>query len=221
MAIKLNAVEIRILGCLIEKQLTTPDYYPLTLNSLVAACNQKSNREPVMQLSENEVKQGLNTLIAQYLVREKQPAGSRAAKYEHKLADTLTKEYDFNRQQLGVLAILFLRGPQTVGEIKGRTQRMADFAELSQVEACLQSLVDHTKGPFVAPMAREPGRREIRYQHLLGEQTAETLNSSKPEPDLSIAEPVQSDDVAALRRELDELKGEVAQIKHQLNELLN
>ena len=105
MGITLNSVEIRILGCLIEKQLTTPDYYPLTLNSLLAACNQKSNREPVMQLSESEVLTGLNSLIEKTLVREKMLPGSRTAKYEHKLSDTLTREYDFNQQQLAILII--------------------------------------------------------------------------------------------------------------------
>lgn len=221
MAIKLNSVEIRILGCLIEKQLTTPDYYPLTLNSLTAACNQKSNREPVMQLSETEIQKGVASLIEKYLVREKQLPGSRTAKYEHKLSGTLTKEFDFTLQQLGVLAILFLRGPQTVGEIKGRTQRMADFNDLSQVEACLQSLVNHQKGPFVAALPREPGRREIRYTHLLLEGS-EAPDISHEAASVAPASNVSSNnEIQQLREEVQNLKSEFEELKQLVNELLN
>lgn len=215
---ELNPVQIRILGCLIEKQLTTPDYYPLTLNSLQAACNQKSNREPVMNLSEIEVKQSLQGLMDQFLVREKQLPGSRTAKYEHKLSGTLTKEYDFSTQQLAVLSILFVRGPQTVGEIKGRTQRMAEFYDLDQVENCLKDLAEHQRGPFVKELPRQPGRRENRYCHLFGGDVETEGHTEIAETKYSESE---LNEVQILRQDLDELRQNFEDLKLQVQELLN
>lgn len=215
MAFTLNKIEIRILGCLIEKQLSTPEYYPLTLNSLLAACNQKSNREPVMSLTESEVLSGLNSLIEKYLVREKMLPGSRAAKYEHKLSDTLTREYDFSTQQLAVLSVLFLRGPQTVGEIKSRTQRMAEFRDMEQVESCLEGLCSHPKGPFVKALPRQPGRREIRYCHVLGDETvSDAVESIGESPSIG------QNEVQLLRAELNELRQEFEQFKNEMQEIL-
>ncbi len=219
MPIKLNSVEIRIIACLIEKQLTTPDYYPLTVNSLMAACNQKSNRDPVMQLTETEVQQGLSGLIEQFLVREKELPGTRAAKYEHKLGATLTQEYNFNQQQLAVLAVLLLRGPQTLGEIKTRTQRMADFTDLGQIETCLQSLTKHQKGAFVAALPREAGRREVRYTHLMSEGSEVPLTDNSQSH--LVAENNQHDDLQLLRNEFNAFKTEFKQLKQQVDNLLN
>ena len=215
MSLSLNEVEIRILGCLIEKQLTTPDYYPLTLNSLIAACNQKSNREPVMNLSESQVQDALSSLQDKYLVREKMLPGSRTPKYEHKLSGTLTQEFDFNINQLAVLSILFVRGPQTVGEIKGRTQRMADFLDLDQVEACLQELQNHAKGPFVKALPRQPGRREIRYGHVFGGevQTAEIADTQEF---VASAAPESVSELQAVKAELAQLREEFENFKNSI-----
>lgn len=212
MALELNSIEVRILGCLIEKQLTTPDYYPLTLNSLLAACNQKSNRDPVMNLTESEVLGGVNSLTEKYLVREKMLPGSRTAKYEHKLSDTLTKEYDFSIQQLAILSILFVRGPQTVGEIKGRTQRMAEFHDLAQVESCLDELQQHEKGPFVKVLPRQPGRREARYAHLFSGDKEESVHlQALPEHTNQ-----EQTEIQKLRAELNDLREEFEAFKAQV-----
>lgn len=212
MGILLNAVEIRILGCLIEKQLTTPDYYPLTLNSLLAACNQKSNRDPVMQLSEAEVLAGVNSLIEKTLVREKMLPGSRTAKYEHKLSGTLTREYDFSQQQLAILSVLFVRGPQTLGEIKGRTQRMAEFQDLNRLESYLDELQQHPKGPFVKILPKQPGRREARYAHTFGEVSDETLEETQATPD--------TNELDYIKAELEDLRHEVNTLKSQIQTIL-
>ena len=212
MGILLNAVEIRILGCLIEKQLTTPDYYPLTLNSLLAACNQKSNRDPVMQLSEAEVLADVNSLIEKTLVREKMLPGSRTAKYEHKLSGTLTREYDFSQQQLAILSVLFVRGPQTLGEIKGRTQRMAEFQDLNRLESYLDELQQHPKGPFVKILPKQPGRREARYAHTFGEVSDETLEETQATPD--------TNELDYIKAELEDLRHEVNTLKSQIQTIL-
>lgn len=219
MAFELNATEVRILGCLIEKQLTTPDYYPLTLNSLVSACNQKSNRDPVMNLSETEVLSSLNALIDKYIVREKMLPGSRTAKYEHKLSGTLTKEYDFSLQQLSILSILFVRGPQTIGEIKGRTQRMAEFHDLTQVESCLQELQQHDKGPFVKILPRQPGRREARYTHLFAGDIAEDVEENEFNSN-SNSTVSSKDEISTLRKELSDLREEFDEFKTHVREIL-
>ena len=207
MNIDLTQAQIRILGCLIEKQLTTPDYYPLTLSALTNACNQKSNREPVMNLSESNVLDEIQGLIGHNLAREQQISGARVLKYAHKLSDTLTKEYDFSQNELGVLSILFVRGPQTVGEIRTRTNRMCDFSSLSAVESCLQDLIKKDGGPYVAQMAKAPGRREIRYRQLF----SASANDS----------PLATQQATSSLSELDELRSEVSALRTELEALKN
>ncbi len=162
MEFNLNPVEIRILGSLIEKQMTTPDTYPLTLNSLVNACNQKSNREPVMELDAETVERALDRLRADQLVWQVKTQGSRALKYEH----NMHKVADFSTRQLSVLCMLLLRGPQTAGELRSRTARMTEFNALQAVEHTLQKLADHENGSFVVKLSRRPGHKESRYIHL-------------------------------------------------------
>ncbi len=222
MTLDLNTFQIRVLGCLIEKQLTTPDYYPLTLSALTNACNQKSNREPVMALSESDVLDATQGLIELNLARDQQMAGARVLKYAHKLSDTLTQQYDFSQNELGVLSVLFVRGPQTVGEIRTRTSRMCHFASLADAESTLKALIEKESGPFVSPMAREPGRREIRYQHLFAEP-ADEISSSLP----GLSQPVLSqrsselddlrDEVSALRVDVESLKNIVDQLLEKIN----
>ena len=166
MNIELDPVEVRVLGSLVEKGLTTPDYYPMTVSALTNACNQKSNRDPVMDLSESQVLDALASLSQQYLVMEKGGAGGRVPRYAHKLSGTLMQTYDFSIRELGVLAVLFLRGPQTPGEIRVRTTRMCEFQNLSEVEEALTGLMQREDGPCAVELPREPGRRERRYAHL-------------------------------------------------------
>lgn len=168
MNFELSPIESRVLGALIEKSLATPEYYPLTLSALTAACNQKSNRDPVMSLGYDEVLEALESLTKLHLVWEKGGAGGRVPKYAHKLADTLTKAIDFPPRELAVLAVLLLRGPQTAGEIHTRCGRMADFTSLEQVEATLHTLVERQDGPWVVELPLERGRRERCYAHLFG-----------------------------------------------------
>ena len=156
----LTATEVRILGSLIEKESTTPDNYPLSLNALTNACNQLSNRDPVTTLSEDAVKWAVNSLRQHSLVRAIQPSDSRVMKFLHLLTD----KWELEPPQLGVLCVLMLRGPQTVGEIKSRTGRLAEFASLAQVEGTLTNLIGLER---VVELARRPGRKESRYAHTL------------------------------------------------------
>lgn len=162
MDIQLNPIEVRILGALIEKETATPDYYPLTLNSLVNACNQKSSRDPVMDLDETQVENALDSLRNQRLVWQVKVQGSRVVKYEQNMKNIA----DFSKSELALLCVLMLRGPQTAGELRTRTTRLIEFHGLSAVEHSLQKLIDHEKGPFVLKMPREPGQKECRYAHL-------------------------------------------------------
>ncbi len=158
--------ETRIIGSLIEKEITTPDQYPLSLNALVNACNQKSNRDPVVELDEVTVQQVLDDLVKKRLVTEKSGFGSRVTKYQHRFANTEFSELQFTEQQLGVICVLFLRGAQTPGELRSRTTRLCRFADVHEVESTLRSLAEREEGPLVVRLPREPGRRESRYAHL-------------------------------------------------------
>lgn len=169
MELTLSAIEVRILGCLVEKKATTPDVYPLTLNSLLTACNQKTNREPVMNLEEGEILAALDSLIEHTLVaphQTNQPGRSRVAKYQHRLHQRAFDEFNFSIPELGVLAVLFLRGPQTLGEIRSRCARIHEFPDLESVGTVLTQLEDNPHGPYVKMLPAQPGRKEPRYAHL-------------------------------------------------------
>ncbi len=169
----LNPNEIRVLGCLIEKAITTPDYYPLSINALTSAANQKSNRDPVVTLTETEVQQAIDSLTRQTLVRRDSSAGGRVDRYAHRIDDRLFGELQFAADELAIICLLFLRGPQTAGELRTRSGRLFAFADITAVEGCLARLAQREDGPYVAPMEREPGRREIRHRHLFdGTQAA-------------------------------------------------
>jgi uncharacterized protein YceH (UPF0502 family) len=165
MDIQLDAVEARILGVLIEKQMSTPDYYPLTLNALVNACNQKTNRDPVMELDADTVEEALGRLRYRRLAWQVKAQASRALKYEHNLQQIA----EFSDREQGILCVLLLRGPQTAGELRSRTVRLAEFHGLAAVEHTLQKLIQHEKGPFVDRLDRRPGHKENRYAHLFCE----------------------------------------------------
>lgn len=162
MDIVLDDREVRILGCLMEKEMTTPEYYPLSLNALTNACNQKSNRNPVVSFDENTVAEGLDSLKQKGLARETHTAGSRVTKYLHELLS----RYDLATPEMAVLCELMLRGPQTLGELRSNAGRMSAFENLSDVQETVRGLTEHVP-PLAVKLSREPGRKEPRYMHLL------------------------------------------------------
>tara|TARA_R110001583_G_scaffold6877_4_gene34505 strand:+ start:1812 stop:2474 length:663 start_codon:yes stop_codon:yes gene_type:complete len=214
--------QTRVIGCLIEKQKTTPDQYPLSLNALVLACNQKSNRDPVLELSELDVQETLDELRSKHLIREESGFGSRVVKYHHRFCNTEFSELKFTEQELAIISVLFLRGYQTPGELRSRTQRLCDFDDVHEVEAVLTSLQQRLDGPFVARMEREPGKRESRYAHLLSGDLdlATTAKSESTVAATSMAE-IDNDRIVALEAEVVTLRQELAEVKAMLDELLN
>ena len=179
----LTPIEVRVLGCLIEKEATTPDVYPLTLNSLLTACNQKSSRDPVMELTSDDLMTALDSLIDRTLVSTWKSDHKRMAKYQHKLRHRISDKFTFSLPELAVLCVLFLRGPQTVGEIRTRCSRIHEFDNLDAVAAVLKALEDNPDGPYATMLERQQGRKESRYAHLLcGEPDETTTSSTGSEP---------------------------------------
>lgn len=211
MDILLTPTEARVLGSLIEKERTTPDYYPLSLNAIQTACNQKSNREPIMDLAETEVMEAIDALMGKHLVREKNPSGSRVNKYAHRLSDSLGLTFGLEKNQLGTLCMLMLRGPQTPGEIRARTARLCEFSSLDDVERTLAELIGHERGPYVTRLPRSPGRKEARFAHLLcGEvDTAE----------LSAADPASADQMMVDGRRIAELAQDIEALRARVEAL--
>ncbi len=207
----LNAVETRVLGSLMEKEATTPEYYPLSLNALVNACNQKNNREPVMQLGEEDVRQAIHRLQDQGLAGPARGVDSRVTKYEHHLQEV----FNFSRGESAVICVLLLRGPQTPGELRGRTERMHRFEELDDVLSTLQKLMQREPA-LVTALPRQPGTKEIRYAHMLsGEPEAGLASSPQPNPETAAdTDRLQrlEADVGRLREELDAMKAELARL---------
>ncbi|MDD5772053.1 MAG: YceH family protein [bacterium] len=215
MDIILTAVEARVLGSLIEKEITTPEYYPLSLNALTNACNQKSNRDPVMKLDETTIVRALDNLRAKLLVWHTTTMEGRVPKYKHNM-ETLK----FSSLQLPVICELFLRGPQTLGELRTHTERMHKFKDLGEVEAVLQTLMDPAFGPYVTHLPREAGRKERRYAHLFCGEVSVNLT---PPPEAAAIE-VQSENkridileqnIASLQKEVEILKDQFAGFKKQ------
>ncbi|MGH8201179.1 MAG: YceH family protein [Steroidobacteraceae bacterium] len=216
MRVELDSLQARVIGCLIEKQVTTPDQYPLSLNALLSACNQKSNREPVLNLDEATVQHTLDALSRKHLLLERSGFGSRVPKYQHLFCNTEYGTLKFSPQELAVVCELLLRGAQTPGELRSRASRMASFTDVSEVEAVLQALQERESGPLVARLAREPGRRESRYMHLFGgepipqaaqaDEAPQEVSSAVGRGALEGRVATLEADVAALRAELEELK---------------
>jgi len=207
----LNDIEIRILGCLIEKEMTTPEYYPLTLNALTNACNQKSNRDPVLELDEASVVRGLDGLRHKGLAMQAHGEGSRVPKYRRALFEKLFLE----PEQLAVLGELLLRGPQTVGELRTRASRMHPFADLEQVDAVLTELAER-QPPLTLKLPRQPGRKEHRFAHLLAPPPEVSVDDHMPPPEAA-RRVVQAEDerIARLEAEVAELKSEFARFRSQ------
>jgi uncharacterized protein YceH (UPF0502 family) len=208
----LKDVEARVLGALVEKDITTPDYYPLSLNALVNACNQKNNRDPVMNLEEGAVRDALSGLHDYGLAGPASGADSRVTKYEHRLQET----FNFTRGESAVLCVLLLRGPQTPGELRGRTDRMHHFEDLDAVQFSLQKLMQR-EPPLVAVLPRQPGTKESRYAHLLsgGIEAGELAAPRAASPASPSGE---NSRISRLEDAVTALKDEVGQLKQQLAE---
>ena len=180
MRIELTPTEARVIGCLIEKEITTPAQYPLSLSALTGACNQKSSRDPIMHLSEAEVQQIVDGLRKKHLVSDRGGFGSRVTKYQHRFGNVGFGSLEFTAQELGIICVLLLRGPQTAGELRTRSNRLCQFEDVHETEVVLQGLIERSDGPFVARLARDAGTREPRYMHLFGEKATELAASSEP-----------------------------------------
>jgi uncharacterized protein YceH (UPF0502 family) len=212
----LNAVEARVLGSLVEKDITTPDYYPMTLNALTNACNQSSNRDPVVAYGEADIVRGLDLLREKKLAFMFEGAESRVAKFGHRVGESL----ELARPETAVLCVLLLRGPQTPGEIRGRTGRMHEFPDLEAVEASLGALIARSPSPLVVKLPRRAGMKEQRYAHLLSGEVALPSPEGKSAPGMAAAPSPPGDDrVDRLERETSSLRSEVAELRQQLAEL--
>jgi uncharacterized protein len=215
MRIELDSLEARVIGCLIEKQVTTPDQYPLSLNALVSACNQKSNRDPVMSLNDTAVQGTLDALSRKHLVMERSGFGSRVPKYQHLFCNTEYGTLKFSAQELALVCELLLRGPQTPGELRSRAARMASFTDVPEVEAVLQSLQEREPRPLVARLPREPGRRDSRYMHLFGGEPPPQAGTEDATSEGTVQR-VQEETLASRVTRLEE---EVRQLRAELEEL--
>jgi len=224
MKIVLAPLEARVIGCLIEKQITTPDQYPLSLNALVNACNQKSNRDPVMELEEATVQQAVDGLAKKHLVIEKSGFGSRVPKYQHRFCNTEYGTFKLDPQELAVVCELLLRGAQTPGELRSRASRMASFTDVSEIEATLNRLSEREGGPYVLRLAREPGRRESRYAHLFSGEVAggaagHDTDAAPTAPGPVVSAPETSFPASRQEERLTRLEEEVEALRAALNEL--
>ncbi|MEQ9875205.1 YceH family protein [Pectobacterium brasiliense] len=210
MKYQLDAREARVIGCMLEKQITTPDQYPMSLNGITTACNQKTNREPVMELSESEVQQTLDLLVKKHFLRTLSGFGNRVVKYEHRFCNSEFGDLKLSPAEVALVTTLLLRGPQTPGELRTRAARLYEFSDVGEAESTLEQLQQREDGPFVVRLAREAGKRESRYQHLFsGEASHVALEADSASDNSSLAERVEV------------LEKEVAELKRQLAALLS
>ncbi|MGA2133327.1 MAG: YceH family protein [Bryobacteraceae bacterium] len=209
MGLELDAAEVRVLGALMEKEVATPEYYPLSLNALVNACNQKSNREPVVSYDEDTVETALASLREKGLAVRISGHDMRVPKHGHRLQEVL----NLGRREAALLCVLMLRGPQTSGELRGRSERLYQFDDLEAVDACLARLMEWQPDPLVSRLARQPGTKEARYAHLLAGEPAAPPATSVP-----AARDLRDDPVARLQASVETLEGEVADLKRQMAE---
>jgi len=211
MKYQLTATEARVIGCLLEKQVTTPEQYPLSVNAVTLACNQKTNREPVLNLSEHEVQEQLDALVKRHYLRTVSGFGNRVTKYEQRFCNSEFGDLKLNSAEVAVVTTLLLRGAQTPGELRSRAARMHEFSDMQEVEQTLENLASREDGPFVLRLAREPGKRESRYMHLFSGDV-ETL--------INVVEAVSPAEDESLAARVDALENEVAELKQRLDSLL-
>ena len=207
----LTPAEARVIGCLLEKQVTTPDQYPMSLNGVVTACNQKSNREPVMALSDNQVQDTLDLLVKKHQLSTLSGFGNRVVKYEQRFCNSEFGNLKLSSAEVALVTTLLLRGAQTPGELRTRSTRLHEFADMAEVEQTLEQLQQREDGPFVVRLAREPGKRESRYMHLFSGEVNEA--------ELADVASADSDD-SELAGRVARLEEEVAELKQQLAALL-
>ncbi|MFB0856886.1 YceH family protein [Enterobacter cloacae] len=210
MKYQLSATEARVIGCLLEKQVTTPEQYPLSVNAVTMACNQKTNREPVMNLGEHEVQDILDELVKRHYLRTVSGFGNRVTKYEQRFCNSEFGDLKLSAAEVAVITTLLLRGAQTAGELRTRASRMHEFADMQEVEQTLDGLATREDGSYVVRLAREPGKRESRYMHLFsGEVDTSTVlaDSAAPAAHDSLAARVEAleEEVAGLKQRLDAL----------------
>lgn len=205
----LSPLEARVIGCFLEKQVTTPDQYPLSLNGLTTACNQKTNREPVLELSESDVQSTLDMLIKKHQVRSLSIPGSRVMKYEHRFCNSEFGNLKFSEAEVAVVCCLLLRGPQTPGELRTRTNRLYEFSDVTQVEQVLNELAAREDGPFVVRLQREAGKRESRYAHLFSGEVENVATSATDNLMATLGDDSLAERVASLEAEVAELKARV------------
>ena len=199
-----------MIGCLLEKQVTTPEQYPLSVNGVVTACNQKTNREPVMNLSESDVQEQLDNLVKRHFLRTVSGFGNRVTKYEQRFCNSEFGNLKLSAAEVAIITTLLLRGAQTPGELRSRASRMYEFSDMAEVESTLENLANREDGPYVIRLAREPGKRESRYMHLFCGEVDEAI-AAADEP------PVASGDLQA---RVEALETEVAELKQRLDSLL-
>ncbi|HGE6932864.1 YceH family protein [Enterobacter cloacae] len=210
MKYQLSATEARVIGCLLEKQVTTPEQYPLSVNAVTMACNQKTNREPVMNLGEHEVQDILDELVKRHYLRTVSGFGNRVTKYEQRFCNSEFGDLKLSAAEVAVITTLLLRGAQTPGELRTRASRMHEFADMQEVEQTLDGLATRDDGPYVVRLAREPGKRESRYMHLFSGEIDISVKSvaadiTAGEDDLVARVEALEDEVAGLKQRLDAL----------------
>ena len=211
MKYQLSLMEARVIGSLLEKQITTPEQYPLSINAVTLACNQKTNREPVMNLAEHEVQDLLDALVKRHYLRTVSGFGNRVTKYEQRFCNSDFGDLKLNPAEVAVITTLLLRGPQTPGELRSRAARMYEFADMQEIEQTLEHLASREDGPYVLRLPREPGKRESRYMHLFS-GNVETL--------INVVEAVAPVEDESLLARVEALEGEVADLKQRLDSLL-
>jgi len=212
MEVILNADEIRVLGSLIEKEMTTPDYYPLTLNALMHACNQKSSRDPVVSFDEQTVVRALDGLREKKLARVVSSPDSRVAKYRQIFTDTA----NLTQAELALLCVLMLRGPQTVGELRGRTERLCNFERVAEVEAALQRLINRDSGALVMLLPRQTGLKEPRFMHLLAGEVQDNEMKSRNEPIFEAR--IDNERISRIEQEIESLRRELMELKRDFSD---
>ncbi|OZU97988.1 YceH family protein [Enterobacter roggenkampii] len=210
MKYQLNGTEARVIGCLLEKQVTTPEQYPLSVNAVTMACNQKTNREPVMNLSEHEVQDVLDALVKRHYLRTVSGFGNRVTKYEQRFCNSEFGDLKLSSAEVAVITTLLLRGAQTPGELRTRASRMHEFSDMQEVEQTLEGLAAREDGPYVVRLAREPGKRESRYVHLFSGDVDSSVKSSATDitavdDDLVARVAALEDEIAGLKQRLDAL----------------
>ena len=210
MKYELTATEARVIGCLLEKQVITPEQYPLSVNGVVTACNQKTNREPVMNLSESDVQEQLDNLVKRHFLRTVSGFGNRVTKYEQRFCNSEFGNLKLSAAEVAIITTLLLRGAQTPGELRSRASRMYEFSDMAEVESTLENLANREDGPYVIRLSREPGKRESRYMHLFCGEVDEAIAAADELP-------VASGDLQA---RVEALETEVAELKQRLDSLL-